>query len=427
MQKRLWKVFLLLLFVAGAGLAHGVTAIDCGRLLDVRTGQLLHDQVILVEQDRMIAVGGQALLEQADTIIKLGGDYTVLPGLIDAHVHPLIFGDDYQVNHLKLSSAAKALHGLHAVQGWLREGWTTIQIAGDADVEYAPFDIRDAIDAGLFIGPRILGAGHYLSATGGGGDINFLGPEQQVIADGLIVDGPAQMRKAVRREIKYGSDWIKLLVTGAYMSAGDNPQAVHFSDAELRVAFEEAENRGLPVMVHAHAAAGIKKAVRMGARSIEHGSFLDDEAIELMLAEGTWLVPTLAVGRYLTEQQGYSDAMSKAVALHERYDERNRAMLRKAITRGVRIAVGSDNVGFPPYFAAREFEELTRLGMSPMQAIQAGTRGNAELLMKEHEIGSIEAGKYADIIAVKGNPLDDISKMKELVFVMRSGQVIRSD
>jgi imidazolonepropionase-like amidohydrolase len=234
------------------------------------------------------------------------------------------------------------------------------------------------------------------------------------------------VRKAIRQEIKYGSDWIKLLVTGAFMSSGDNPQSVHFSDAELKAAMEEAGQRGIPVMAHAHSTEGIKKAIRAGARSIEHGTFLDEESIDLFLEYGTYLIPTKAVGMYILEEASESENLSKAYQLHVKYKESTQKMLARAIARGVKVGVGSDNVGFPPNFAAREFRYLTELGMSPMQAIQAGTKVNAELLGQEANLGTLESGKYADIIATKENPLEDISELTRVRFVMKGGKVVKS-
>ncbi len=419
--------YLVLLFLLGATLnlaGQEKTALLCGRLITGLDEAPLRNQVILVEGENIVAVTGRGNLPEGYRIIDLS-DYTVLPGLIDAHVHPLIYGDDYQTNHLKGSSAFNALRGLKTVQDWLQEGWTTLRVAGDADVHYAHLEIRDAINNGLFVGPRIFGAGHYLSVSGGGGDINYLSPEQKVIPDGLVVNGPDEVRKAIREEIKYGSDWIKLLVTGAFMSSGDNPQSVHFSDAELAAALDEAGLRGIPVMAHAHSTEGIKKAIRAGARSIEHGSFLDEECIDLFLEHGTYLIPTLAVGEYFVEEASQSQALSKAYELHRKYDASIKEMLAKAIARGVRVGVGSDNVGFPPNFAAREFGYLTELGMTPMQAIQAGTRVNAELLGQEAHIGTLKPGNYADIIATQGNPLEDISELTNVRFVMKGGQVVK--
>lgn len=400
-------------------------ALVCGQVITGANPGALKNQIILVSEGRIIEIGSDLSIPESYTVIDLS-EYTVLPGLIDAHVHPLIYGDDYQVNHLKGSSAFNALRGLKTLQDWLYEGWTTVRIAGDADVAYAHLEIRDAINSGWFNGPRIYGAGHYLSVTGGGGDINFLSSDQRVIPDGLIVDGPDQVRKAVREEIKNGSDWIKLLVTGAFMSSGDNPQSVHFSDAELAAAMDEASLRGIPVMAHAHSTAGIKKSILAGAKSIEHGTFLDEECIDLFLKHGTYLVPTLTVGEYFLEEAADSKALSKAYELHVKYKEPTEKILSKAIAKGVKIGVGSDNVGFPPNFAAREFEYLTRLGMTPMQAILAGTRVNAELLGKLSDIGTLEPDKFADIIATRKSPLDDITELTRVVFVMKGGEVVKN-
>jgi imidazolonepropionase-like amidohydrolase len=372
-----------------------------------------------------VEIGARDIIKSAYKIIDLS-EYTVLPGLIDAHVHPLIYGDDYQINHLKGSSAFNALRGLKTVQNWLNEGWTSLRVAGDADTQYAHFEIRDAINAGLFDGPRIYGAGHYLSATGGGGDINFFSPDQSVIADGLVVDGVNEIQKAIREEIKYGSDWIKLLVTGAFMSEGDDPKNVQFSDEEIIAAIEEAKRRGVPVMAHAHATEGINKAIKFGARSIEHGTFLTDESIDLLLEYDVFLIPTVSVGEYGLETWKDSKAQAKMYELTKKFREDSWNMYSKAIERGVKIGVGSDNVGFPPNFAATEFRLLVKLGMTPLQAILAGTKVNAELLMKKDEIGSIRVGKMADIIATKGNPLDDISELSRVKFVMKGGKVVKS-
>ncbi|WP_339666489.1 metal-dependent hydrolase family protein [Maribacter arcticus] len=405
--------------------AQEKTAIICGKLITAEDNKVYNNTVIIIKADKIVEIGTRDIIKPDYKIIDLT-EYTVLPGLIDAHVHPLIYGDDYQVNHLKGSSAFNALRGLKTVQNWLNEGWTSIRVAGDADTQYAHFEIRDAINAGLFDGPRIYGAGHYLSVTGGGGDINFFSPDQSVISDGLVVDGVDEIQKAIRQEIKHGSDWIKLLVTGAFMSEGDDPKNVQFSDEEIIAAVEEAKRRGIPVMAHAHATEGINKAIKFGARSIEHGTFLNDESIDLFLEYDVFLIPTVSVGEYGLETWKDSKAQAKMYELTKKFREDSWKMYSKSIERGVKIGVGSDNVGFPPNFAATEFRLLVKLGMTPLQAIMAGTKVNAELLMKDDEIGSIKVGKLADIIATKENPLDDISELSRVEFVMKGGKVIKA-
>lgn len=400
------------------------TAILCKTLID-GTGKTISDAAIIVEGDRIISIQKKSALPKGIAVIDLG-NHTVLPGMIDAHVHPLLSAEDYQVGHLRESSAGKALIGLKRVQDLLNAGWTTLRIAGDADVGYAHLEIRDAINKGTFVGPRIYGAGHYISVTGGGGDINFLSYEQPMTADGLIADGPEEIRKAVRTEIKFGSDWIKILVTGAFMTVGDNPQNVHFSPEELSVVVEEAARRNIPVMAHAHATNGIKEAVKAGARTIEHGSYLDEEGMNLMVEHGTYLIPTLTIGLFFEESIPDSKTLSKAVDLSRKSRAGVYENLRVAHNKGVRIGVGTDYVGFPPEFSAREFAELAKVGLTPMEAIQAGTKVNAEMLMKEKEIGTIEAGKLADLIAVKGDPLKDLSELQRVKFVMIGGKVVKN-
>jgi imidazolonepropionase-like amidohydrolase len=406
---------------------HGQkTAILCKTLID-GTGAVIDAPAVIIEGDHIVAVEKKQALPADVKIIDLH-EYTLLPGLIDAHVHPNEAAeDDYQVAHLRKSSAAKALTSLKNVQDLLSAGWTCLRVAGDADVGYSDFEVRNAIDKGLFTGPHIYGAGHYMSVTGGGGDINFFSYEQPVIPDGLIVNGPEEVRKAVRTEIKYGSDWIKILETGAFMTAGDNPKNVHFSPEELKAAVEEAARRDVPVMAHAHATEGIKEAIKAGVRSIEHGTYMDEEAIDLMVSHGTWLIPTLTIDVYMQEQFTNSKALSKAVDLANSSRAIMYKMLRLAVKKGVKIGIGTDYIGWPAGFSAHEFEELVKIGMTPMQAIQAGTRVNAELLRKDKLIGTIEPGKLADLIAVKGDPLKDITELRRVKFVMMGGKVVKNE
>jgi len=348
-----------------------------------------------------------------------------MPGMINAHEHPLLYQSDYQNGHLQASSAFKALIGLKTLQRLLESGWTSIRVMGDGDIYYANQDIRKAIDSGIFLGPRLTGAAHYISITGGGGDINYLSPEQVVIADGLIADGPHEIRKAIRQEIKFGSDWIKIMVTGAFMSVGDNPENVSFSPEELRAAVEEAARHNIPVAAHAHATEGINQAVIAGVRSIEHGSFLSHESIDLMVEYGTYLVPTIYVGDFYANS-GKLLAQSKNDDFYLAFRDDWLKMLGKAHRKGVKIAVGSDLCGYEvaSHVCAREFDTLIEAGLSPMDAIKAGTSVGAELLQWDDMLGSLEPNKLADIIAVPGNPLEDISALESPSFVMKDGKII---
>lgn len=415
----------LLAFGAADGIAAETVALVADQVIDGRSDTALTNAVVLVDGDRISAIIDRSDIPAGTRAIELPGT-TLMPGMIDAHNHPLTYADDYQNAHLQSSSAYKALLGLAAVQNQLRAGWTSTRILGEADVYYAAQDLRKVIDDGVFLGPRITGAGHYISITGGGGDLNFLSIEQPAIADGLIADGPEEMRKAVRQEVKYGADWIKLLVTGAFMSIGDDPRNVAFSPEELRAAVEEADRLGVPVAAHAHAAEGIKQAVRAGVRSIEHGTYMDKEAIRLMAKHGTYLVPTIYVGDYYAEGDKLL-AQDKNDDYTKNYRSKFLAAVGRAHDAGVKVTVGVDLGGYAidPSVLSREFAVLVEAGMTPMEAIQAGTRVNAELLEWDDRLGTIEAGKLADIIAVRGDPLVDISALERVSFVMIGGKIAK--
>jgi imidazolonepropionase-like amidohydrolase len=288
-------------------------------------------------------------------------------------------------------------------------------------------EIRDAIKRNMFLGPRMYGAAHYISVTGGGGDINSYSYEQPLISDGLIADGPDNMRKAVRTEIKYGSDWIKLMITGAFMSAGNNPKNVHFSHAELQAAMEEALNRNIPVMAHAHSTEGIKMAVKSGARTIEHGSFIDENTMDLMIQYGTWLIPTLTIRIFYADEAFKSESMQKATDFNRLTKESIYTNFKLAFKKGVKFGLGTDFVGWPPEYSAKEFEEYIKIGFTPMQAIICATKNNATILQKDNEIGTVEVGKFADIIAVKHDPLKDITELQRVRFVMVGGKIVKNE
>ena len=399
-------------------------ALVADRLIDGRADEADDGGVVVVVDGIIRATGDRKVIPDGATVIELHGT-TLMPGMIDAHAHPLMTGDDYQYSHMTQSSAYKVLRAASALQELLRHGWTGMRIMGDADVYYGAVEMMRAVDDGVIAGPRLAVAAHYISITGGGGDNNFMSPEQRIIADGLVVDGVDEMRRAIRNEVKYGSNWIKILATGAYLSVGDSPKNVSFSPQEFQGAIEEANRQGVPVAAHAHATAGIRQAVLAGVRSIEHGTFLDDEVINLMAKRGTFLVPTIYIGEY------YADGGLREDERNQYYLEHEKPIwlewLRKAHRKGVKIGVGVDlgGYGYRYQHFAREFAMLTQIGMSNMEAIQAGTRVNAELLMWDDIVGTIEAGKQADIIAVRGNPLADIAALEAVTFVMSRGKIVK--
>ncbi|HIG40663.1 MAG: amidohydrolase family protein [bacterium] len=426
--KPLWLLVTLLAYLpANAGDTGEITALVGAQIIDGIHSKALKQNVVLIEADRIVDIVERSAIPTGARIVDLQGA-TLLPGLIDSHAHPMMSGDDYQSLHVQKSSAYKALKGFKAMENLLNAGWTTLRVAGDADVYYGNQDIRKLIDEGVLTGPRIFGAAHYLSITGGGGDINYYSPEQHPIADGLIVDGVEEIRKAIRTEAKYGADWIKVLVTGAFMSVGDNPKSVQFSEEEFRALVAEATRQGMPIMAHAHAAEGIKMAVKLGVRSIEHGTYMDDEAIELMREHGTFLVPTIYVGDYYNDprnnlrQQAVFDDFTKT------YRRTFLDYVGKAHRAGVKVVVGVDLGGYDydPTVYVRELGVLMEAGMSAMDAIQAATSVPAEMLNQKGRIGTIEKGALADVIAVPGDPLRNIAELERVDFVMTNG-VIRKN
>ena len=429
MHSLIFRQFILLVITVGyLSISEAKTyALVADGLIDGKANNVLQDKAVIVTGNQIVAVINIDHIPEEAIKIDLSGT-TLMPGMINAHEHPLLYKSDYQNAHLQASSAYKALLGLKNLQRLLRAGWTTIRVMGDGDVYYANQDIRKVIDSGVFIGPRLTGAAHYISITGGGGDVNYFSPEQTVIADGLIADGPDEIRKAIRKEIKYGSDWIKIMVTGAFMSVGDNPRNVSFSPEELAAAIDEASRHNIPVAAHAHATEGINQAIIAGARSIEHGSYLDEESIALMVKHQTFYVPTIYIGDYYANS-GKLLAQSKNDEFYNSFRDEWLKMIGKAYNAGVKITVGSDLCGYAiqSHVCAREFATLIEAGLSPMDAIKAGTIVGAELLQWDDKLGSIEANKLADIIAVSGNPLEDISALENPVFVMKDGEIIIND
>ena len=419
---------LLLCMAPLSAVAGNTTAIIADQIIDGLGKSVISQNVVLVENSQIKALTTIDKIPANAKIINLKGA-TLLPGLIDSHAHPLVSGDDYQNLHMQQSSAYKALKAYKGMQRLLDAGWTTLRVAGDADVFYANQDIKKLIDEGVLDGPRIFGAAHYLSITGGGGDVNYFSPEQSIVADGLIVDGPDEIRKAIRNEAKYGSDWVKVLVTGAFMSVGDSPKAVQFSEQELQAVMDEANRQGMPVMAHAHATRGIKMAVRLGARSIEHGTYIDEEAIAMMAKKGTYLVPTIYVGDYYNDPRNRLREQAIADDYSKNYRPIFLDLIGKAHRAGVKVVTGVDLGGYDydPTVYVRELAVLMEAGMTAMEAIKATTSVPAEMLNQENNIGAIQAGRKADIIAVMGNPLDDISLLEKVDFVMKDGSVVKNE
>lgn len=408
-----------------------VTAIRAGAVIDGTGAAPVKNAVILIRGERIIAVGATVAIPAAATVIDLSG-LTVLPGFIDAHVHlaARTLGDgDWQHAGLTMLPAELALLGAAHAQQTLEAGFTTVRDVGSA--HYGDIALRNAINAGWVAGPRIVAAGVLFGITGGHCDETdglvpgLLGHEagiEEGVADG--VDG---VRAAVRTMVKYGADVIKICATGGVLSLTDSVGAQQYSEEEMRAIVETASGLSRRVAAHAHGTEGIKAAVRAGVTSIEHGTILDSEAVALMVRHGTWLVPTLMAGdqamRLVEAGRLPPPIAAKARAIVPRVQ----TSFRLALRAGVKIALGTDAGVYQHGKNAHEFALMVRYGMTPMQSIEAGTLSAATLLGRETEVGSLTAGKFADIVAVKGDPLQDITTLEHVDFVMKGGAVFKRD
>ena len=428
------SVVILTLIAAGASLSIAQeraaqpgkkVILHAARLLDVKTGTILSDQVIVIEGDKIASVGPAKSLKGT-----VGGEQielpnaTVLPGLIDCHVHLTISPNQFGPAGLRISYPRSALIGARNARVTLEAGFTTVRnLAADG---YADIALRDAINAGDVLGPRMFASGPALSITGGHWDENYLAPQFAFANDG-VADGVEQVMKKVRENIKYGADVIKVMATGGVISQGDNPAFPQYSQEELKAIVESAHGLGRKVAAHAHAAVGIKNAVLAGADSIEHGSYINDQDIQLMKEHGTYLVPTVYLQDWVLQNMqnlGWTPNMMEKAKTVLPIAHRN---VSQAFKSGVKVALGTDAGVCPHGLNGREFGKMVEMGLTSLQAIQAGTVNAADLLGWADKIGTIEAGKWADIVAVDGDPLQDVTTLEHVKFVMKGGEVIRNE
>jgi len=413
--------------VCASAATKELTLIRASRLLDVRTGKLLTDQTILIDGDKIVRVISSSDLGQSAAasprVIDLAG-LTVLPGLIDCHAHILGNLKDLSASApLRTSSPQGVLWGVHNLQVWLNHGFTTLRDAGESDLAYGQLALRDSIRMGLIEGPRMVSAGNFISLTGGHGDADVLAPDQALVRRPNLADNVDDVSTAVRHDIKYGADWIKLMATGGISDPMSDFNVQELSEAQMKRAVEVAHQAHKLVMAHAEGTDGIKAAVRAGVDSIEHGTLLDEEGASLMEKQATWLVPTLSViQRYATisEASGLDPVALRKSRMILQYQSQ---AFQLALRHRIRIAFGLDD---DPDFLPNEFSALVKAGLTKIEAIQAATIHAAELLRLADEVGSIEAGKFADIIAVSGDPTTDIKALENVVFVMKNGSIIRS-
>jgi len=402
--------------------AKETVLIKAGRLVDVRSGRVLTDQAILIEGGRIKQVGSaQSIQAPAGARVIDLSNATVLPGLIDCHTHLTLEPGQNGYESLGISIPREALFGAKNAKLTLEAGFTTVRNV--AAHGYTDVALRDAINAGDVPGPRIDAAGPAIGVTGGHMDNSLLAPEYHHSSDSVADGVPALIAK-VREQVKYGADVIKIAATGGVLSKGDSPEATQFSDEEIRAVVAEAHRLGRKVAAHAHGAAGIKQAVLAGVDSIEHGSFIDDEAIRLMKEKGTYLVPTLYLADWFIENYQRLRVPEFMVEKAKVVMPAARQNIARAFKAGVKVAFGTDAAVYPHGLNAREFAVMVKLGMTPMQSIQAATINAADLLGWSDRVGSIEAGRFADIIAVNGDPTADVTLLERVFFVMKGGQVV---
>ena len=400
-------------------------------LLDVVTGDLLPDRAVIVEDERVAGIASANDVPGDVPVRDLPG-HTVLPGLIDCHAH-LVGEEDSGHGYTELltrTGAQEAMSGVRNARDTLRAGFTSVRDVGTyrAFVDVA---LRDAIDAGWTPGPRMMVAGAYVGCTGGGGDISGLAPDaEQLVPAELrvgVVNSVDDVRRVVRRILYGGADLIKLIATGAVMSDNGNPGVPELTEDQIRAAVEEAALHGAHVAAHAHGAEGIKRAIRGGVHSIEHGSLMDDEGVAMMAESGTWLVADVYEGDYIAEIGRRDGWKADVLRKNDETTDAQREMFEKCVQAGVRIAFGTDSGIYPHGWNARQLAYQVRHGQTALDAIRSATVHAAELMGWSARVGRVESGSYADLVAVPGDPTDDVRLLEDIPFVMKGGETVRDD
>jgi len=425
MKKTLQTIAAIAIF-STASLAQR-TLLHCGTFIDVTKGNTQSQVTIIVEGKRVTGVQtGYLAPKGTDKVIDLKSK-TVMPGLTDMHVH--IEGEtskDQLVKRYQFNQADVAFEAARNAKTTLMAGFTSVRDLGGSGVNIS---LRNAISKGIAVGPRIYTAGRTIATTGGHGDpTNALSenytPDPHMVTG--VINGAEEARQAVRQRYKDGSDCIKITATGGVLSIAKNGKAPQFQEDELEAIIKTAKDYGYHVAAHAHGAEGIKRAAKAGVTTIEHGTFMDDEAIEIMKQKGTYLVATILAGKTVADSAkvpGYYHPLVVPKALETGPLIQN--MFGKAYKAGVKIAFGTDSGVSLHGLNAYEFQYMVEAGMPAIEAIQAATVTPAKILGVEKDLGSIEAGKFADIIATDGNPLQDITQMRKVSFVMKDGVVYK--
>jgi imidazolonepropionase-like amidohydrolase len=397
------------------------TLVRAGHLLDVRSGRVLDDQTVVVVGDTIqsIAPSTSVAVQPSDSVIDLEA-MTLLPGLIDVHTHLTMNTDFDPFREVTDTDAKDAINGVVNARTTLLAGFTSVRNVGASG--FVDVDLRDAINAGQIAGPHMQVSGPLIGITGGHCDENLLPIQYHVVGDG-VADGIAAVQHKVRENIKYGADLIKICATGGVLSKGDDPQASQYTLEEMQAIVADAHRLGRKVAAHAHGAQGILWATEAGVDSIEHGSYIDDAAITEMKKRGTYLVPTLYLEDWMIES-GHLPAF-----YHQKMVDVSavaKSNIQRAIQAGVKIALGTDAAVYPHGLNAHELDVyVNQMGMTPLAALQTATVNAADLMGWSAKTGSIEPGKWADLIAVENNPLEDVRVLQDVKFVMKAGVVYK--
>ena len=401
----------------------GRTLVRAGHVLDVKTGKLADNQTIVVVGDKIESIGPTASMtaKSDDKVVDLGG-LTVMPGLIDVHTHLTMNPDFDPFREVTSTDAKEAINGVVNARSTLMAGFTSVRNVGAGG--YVDVDLRDAVNAGQVPGPHMLVSGPPLGITGGHCDDNLLPIRYHEIGDG-VADGIAQVQHKVRENIKYGTDLIKICATGGVLSKGDDPQASQYTVEEMQAIVADAHRLGRKVAAHAHGAQGILWATEAGVDSIEHGSYIDDTAIAEMKKRGTYLVPTVYLEDWMVESGHLPPFYHQKMVDVSAVAKQN---IKHAMQAGVKIALGTDAAVYPHGLNAHELDVyVNQLGMSPLAALQTATVNAADLMGWTAKTGTLEPGKWADIIAIEKNPLDDVRVLQDVKFVMKAGVVYKEN